>query len=1144
MFLFSSLRICLNLFSHYSHLIKHRRRKVYAQNLLPVLLAIAKRKEPLVIESLAEFMKSFSKNLLNCLTDGETLKLVELFGDENLTVECAIKRRCSAKNLISMLEYSTRKDFLIKSVTVKIQENLSKSQHTNSVLGSLGLLRLCMPLLVSSNSYHQKVLELLETCLNYLKTESNHSIINANLEVVNVLLTSANSSVEMKELLIDDDKMLHKDMLLSKRSMSALMNLDSRKSSDTETLKIHDNFLQIPSASTSVMSTPNKSLTALTDFSDVEGDSFKSIDFEGETSSPITKNFLERGAETMSLKSTDSINSFFNSIASNTETVSKFFRKSSTDSPAHQSKMDESTDEKSFDFSISQFKDESTDLPDSQTLPETAEIALEDPKIDQTLEPVDTTSVTKPAELYIGTLFDQSIVEYVVRLVTSRFLLEGTPKGLVSDQVIRVSIKNLALAVFTGCVALKSEVLLMKLQKDFTNESMMVESLLSYLVDEDLRLEEEEKKKKEPYQDELAATTSEGFLAIKDDHFGECTTATFLDYFSPLSNSLDDQGLISLKNRIYEEKTKDREESAKKINHDLCQLLSRSEMIESKAPIMQTTLKMSDDEDCQFVADLLIYSTHSDPVLRGNVFMIVGTFIGGVLKDNIDYQKFVSRNEILQDALEFNKLINMIHKGLRDESHTVVKQTLNAIQSPINLLISIMDETEIRQLLDRLLLVFSNKYWLVQCTYCDVIKEIDLMLLKEVLGNDGAEIYEKQILEQLFELIKNSDFRVRNHVSELLPVVIQRLCRVEPVTGRNKNYLLSFVNENLLCFESFFIDMRDQQIGDYETGLHLTRILYTISNFLMNVYDKNQLFGLIYAMKILVRKFSPLQYAKAWKEFNVLNVLLSFVNKHSGIALDVSCQCDILEVISALIGSNGVLLSSPSDYNEFLLHILKIINIYGHLVTGTKPLIIPKTKSKDIFTSSKELAMINSFGFFSSDYFYLKLYLLLKSSYESYRMTINHSAETKLKQLLHISLKSLQTLLELKNMTKDDAKLLEEVVHYLNQLTSFQPEDCIVTTKILLKFLFKRNFANRKGDLEVIRGLAEKGDATAVFGMFENFSSLDLTEIVGENNFEHSIKQFDPLVIQGLRLFPKSPAKLQAAILDMLCQLLEFNGES
>lgn len=699
-----------------------------------------------MIESLAEFMKSFSRNLLNCLTDGETMKLVDLFMD-NLQVECAIKRRCAAQNIISILEHSTKKDFVIKSIIAKIQENLAKNQQTNTLVGSMGLLRLLMSLLVSSKQHHQKVLELLETCLNILKSESNHSIINANLEVLNALLTSANSSADMRELLTDSEEMLHKDMLLSKRSMSAFINLDSRKSSDTETLKMQDNFLQIPSASGSVMSTPNKSMG---DFSDVEGDSFKSIDFDAEmSSSPATmKNFIERGAETMSLKSTDSINSFFNSIATNTESVSKFFRKSSTDSPAHQPKLNESADERSLDFTISHLKDENTEQPDSQTLPEIAEIAMEkSPKLDETLEMADSSSSIEPArELYIGTLFDQSIVEYIVRLVASKFLLDGAPKILISDQIIRVSIKNLALSVIAGCVDLRSDVLMMKLQKDFTDESMMVESLLSYLVDEDLRLEEEEKKKCEPQKEEAAAT-SESFLAIKDDHFGECTTATFLDYFSPLSKSLDDQGLISLKNRIYEEKSKDREESAKKINRDLCQLLTRSEIVESKLPLMETTLKMPEDKDCQFVADVLLYSTHSDPVLRGNVYMIVGGFLAGVLRPNLDYEKFVARNKIARDALEFGKLVQLLLRGLGDEIHTVVRQTLMAVEDSINLLISVMNQADIQELVEQLLLVFCNKYWLVQCKYCDVISRMDLKLLREKIGSEKTEVYQVRSLQ-------------------------------------------------------------------------------------------------------------------------------------------------------------------------------------------------------------------------------------------------------------------------------------------------------------------------------------------------------------------------------------------------------------
>lgn len=749
-----SLRICLNLFSHFCHIIKFRRRKVYAQNLVPCLLAIAKRREPLVIETFTEFMKSYSRYLLNCLSDFEIMRLTELFLD-NLLVDCAIKRRCSAQNIITILEHTTKEIFLTKSIIAKIQDNLSKSQGTNPVLGTLGLLRLLMPLLVSplssssSKENHQKVIELLETCLNYLKTESNHSIINANLEVVNALILAANSNSHMRDILCDSDKMVHKEMLLSRHS--ALLS-SSRKSS-VDTVKNQDNFLQIPS--TSLLSTPNKSLN---DFSDVEGDSFKSTDFEANipsSSSPATLRNVLGAAETMSMKSTDSLNSFFSSILSNsnTDTVTKFFRKSSTaDSPSHQStKMSESSmDDKSLDFSFSNLKDENIECVDSQALPETAEMAIENSMLDETLEITETISEVETAkEIYIGSIYDQCVVDYIVRLISSKYLLDGCPKSLISDQIIRVSIKNLALSVIAACVELKNEVLLMKLSKDYTDESMMVESLLSFLVDEDIRLEEEEKKKQsDADQNESstsAASSSQNFLEIKDDHFGECTTATFLDYFSPLSKTIDDQGLISLKNRIYEEKTKDREECAKKINKDLCQLLSKSETIESKklpAPLMETTLKMADDKDCQFIADVLMYSSHGDPVLRGNVYLIVGNFIRNILEKNLNYEKFIDKNVFVKDALKFNVMIEFLLSGIKDEIHSVVKQTLTVWETCVNIIIAVMRECEIEDVLNQLLMVSYNKYWLVQCKFVDVITKINFELLASIIGNDRANMFE------------------------------------------------------------------------------------------------------------------------------------------------------------------------------------------------------------------------------------------------------------------------------------------------------------------------------------------------------------------------------------------------------------------
>lgn len=310
---------------------------------------------------------------------------------------------------------------------------------------------------------------------------------------------------------------------------------------------------------------------------------------------------------------------------------------------------------------------------------------------------------------------------------------------LIGDHVVRVSIKNLALSVIAACVELKWNVLLLKLSKDFTNESMMVESLLSYLVDEDLRLEEEEKKRKYSDQGESSSNQmTENFLEIKDDHFGECTTAAFLDYFSPLSKTIDDHGLISLKNRIYEEKTKDRDASVKKINQDLNKLLL-SPKIDEKQPMMETTLRMPEDKDCQFVVDVLLYSSHSDPVLRSNVYTIIGNFIKNILDKNLDYEKVLSKHDNVKESLNFEQLIRHLCNGLQDEIHSVVKQTLAVWENCINLVLPVIKNDEV---IDNILRVSYNKYWLVQIKYCDVITKIDLRLVD---NQDRADIYRVSI---------------------------------------------------------------------------------------------------------------------------------------------------------------------------------------------------------------------------------------------------------------------------------------------------------------------------------------------------------------------------------------------------------------
>lgn len=371
-------------------------------------------------------------------------------------------------------------------------------------------------------------------------------------------------------------------------------------------------------------------------------------------------------------------------------------------------------------------------------------------------------------------------------------------------------------------------------------------------------------------------------------------------------------------------------------------------------------------------------------------------------------------------------------------------------------------------------------------------------------------------------MMKDNDFRVRNYASESIPKFIS----MNPCEEINSP-LKSFILQNIWQHEA----IKMSSCNELNQNVDLSKLLYTMTNFLMELKEKNHQFGVIYSLKILIRNFPPCEYAKVWKEFNILNILTSFINRNSSVALDISCHCDMLEIISTLIAASH---DEVKENSDFLSHLLKILNIYGHLINNTKPLILAKGKS-DIFTSSKELAQINSLGFFANDQFYLKLYLVLKNSYDSYRMTINQEAEMKLKNLLRLSLNSLQILLELKSACKEDVKLIEEIVNYLNQLMSFQAEECILTSKILLKFVFRRNFSWCKFELEKVYEAANENNSSFAF---EHVSSLKTVEMIFDDSL---IKSFDAIVIYSLRLFSKSTAKLQANILDLLCQLLEFS---
>lgn len=151
--------------------------------------------------------------------------------------------------------------------------------------------------------------------------------------------------------------------------------------------------------------------------------------------------------------------------------------------------------------------------------------------------------------------------------------------------------------------------------------------------------------------------------------------------------------------------------------------------------------------------------------------------------------------------------------------------------------------------------------------------------------------------------------------------------------------------------------------------------------------------------------------------------------------------------------------------SPLLIHIMKIFNIYQHILTNKRPLFIPKGQKSDIFANSKEIQMLNSFGYFGNDYFYLKIHKALRSIYENYKITISEEIDKKMFSLLKVCLQSMAILLEFTPFNEYEDRtsvLIDEMLSYLKIFISFLPKKSVICLEQLLKFMFSINIASQK----------------------------------------------------------------------------------
>ncbi|XP_055389254.1 protein PFC0760c isoform X2 [Condylostylus longicornis] len=321
----------------------------------------------------------------------------------------------------------------------------------------------------------------------------------------------------------------------------------------------------------------------------------------------------------------------------------------------------------------------------------------------------------------------------------------------------------------------------------------------------------------------------------------------------------------------------------------------------------------------------------------------------------------------------------------------------------------------------------------------------------------------------------------------------------------------------------------------------LAKVLYILTNKLMELNNKNLQIGVIGAIKTLLYEFHPIDFYEQWNEFNIVSICMQFAYENYPLATDLSCQNDLIDITTTLLSANMLHNSKTIDNNliETLFgHVMKILNIYNHLLGNQKPILFGKSHKNELFQNSKEIAIISNYGYFGNDYLYIKLYNLLKISFDNYKIQIKPDSGETMIQLLKTCLNALSTLLDIRehatisspqettkssftsvlgtpakksnnnqninnsstnNIQFTDIKIIEEILQYLTTLINYQPVECIMCLRQLLKFLFGNNYASRKTD-------------------YEKFIKIYLKarkQIFSENNFNENLKKYHNNIIRN-----------------------------
>ncbi|XP_034664595.1 uncharacterized protein LOC117898964 isoform X2 [Drosophila subobscura] len=1138
-----SLRICLNLFSYYAPHIKEKHIKWYAVRLLQCMSTISQRKETLLQETLCDFVKNFGRYVQQGLSDSESCKLLETFLG-NIGADCAVKRRCSAQNCISLIEHARHKSLMARHGLNKVMELLLADQQSNCVLGALGLLRLLLPQLIrgySTDNYddaeslagqqqkqqqHQattsdcrQIIEIYDYCLHLLSTQptTNHAIINATLEVINGILQSLDARApragvaesQQQSLgqslcqLLCNQQLQHNEYLRRRKSLKnqifQLKNYEVATSQQEE-----EHHRQQPKQLKDQQNAETAMQMEKNSNAKLQHQSQSQFQPKCQQQEELQQQQQQQqrrhhqsslGINAGEDATTEAASSVADEAAEKAtrchirnaaRSISECVASSSLDEQQQQQgavAVADDDDDDDDDDDMELLSAECDDFTTLSQLNEQQQAMSAAFKLSATTASVGGASAAAAAS-----------AEGIDKLIDVDADVRGMPK----PQQHQSSLQNLLAGGDD-----KSQHL-----SDIDNESF---NSIDFEAEITIAGSKEQQKEQEQQQ------PPEGTPSENAIESGDATTiGTFFNNLLSHSNAASE----SVSKLFRQSSVGSKSTPSKSAPADKSDAVSTASLTLSLSSLASSSI--ADEND-------------------GNVNAETQQTNFNLLWDFFDYRIFGSMSVTLRNLFR--------------ASSTIVPPLAD---------------------LDALALVGGHSL------------SSAAAVCPEVVGT-----------------------------SKLCPTSGMASASASATASGAAASAATAYFDGTAEGHVFALPM-PRQIAQEEKVL--AKVLYRMTNKLMTLNDKNLQFGIIYALRLLLRHFNFVDYQGAWLEFNFIEICISYAYYNNATAADLSCQNDLIDVMGKLVA--GAMLSSgelKASHLDFLLrHSIKMLNIYYHLVTNQRPPSQPqstgglggggsssKTTKSELFSlsssgggggggGSRDPAVLQALGYFGGDYVYMKLYNILRGANDSYKITINHEAGSLLICLLKTCLNALGLCLEARpTAAPPEIKLIEEILHYLTKLINYAPAECVACLRQLLKYLFAQNYGSQVGVQQpatnghhstfirpyfaakgrghgavstfwpTINSKPAAGAAAAGGGAGAGAGPRDTTQpLIDASPLQalgmlfvqglqpttppsgdcvRLIKLFEPLVIYCLTLFMKSNALIQAPILSLLSQLLELN---